>query len=197
MVESKKGLFIVISGPSGVGKGTIVKEIIKKYNAYYSISMTTREKRINEEDGVNYYFVTKQEFEEKIKNNDFIEYATYNNNYYGTPKSKIETNINNNIDVIAEIEVKGAKKIKELYKDCILIYILPPSLNELELRLKNRNTEDAITIQNRLNIAKEEIKQINIYDYFVINDTIEEAVNKVVNIIEAEKSKITRNNIIL
>lgn len=197
MVESKKGLFIVISGPSGVGKGTIVKEIIKKYNAYYSISMTTREKRINEENGVNYYFVTKQEFEEKIKNNDFIEYATYNNNYYGTPKSKIETNINNNIDVIAEIEVKGAKKIKELYKDCILIYILPPSLNELELRLKNRNTEDAITIQNRINIAKEEIKQINIYDYFVINDTIEEAVNKVVNIIEAEKSKITRNNIIL
>lgn len=197
MVESKKGLFIVISGPSGVGKGTIVKEIIKKYNAYYSISMTTREKRINEENGVNYYFVTKQEFEEKIKNNDFIEYATYNNNYYGTPKSKIETNINNNIDVIAEIEVKGAEKIKELYKDCILIYILPPSLNELELRLKNRNTEDAITIQNRINIAKEEIKQINIYDYFVINDTIEEAVNKVVNIIEAEKSKITRNNIIL
>lgn len=197
MIKSKKGLFIVISGPSGVGKGTIVREVIEKYNATYLISMTTRKKRTNEQEGVNYYFVTKEEFEEKIKNNDFLEYATYNNNYYGTPKSKIFENINNNIDVLAEIEVKGAKKIKELYQDSILIYILPPSLNELELRLRNRNTEDEETIKKRLNIAKEELKQIDIYDYFVVNDTIENSVNKIINILEAEKSKIKRNDIIL
>lgn len=197
MLKSKKGIFIVISGPSGVGKGTIVKELLERFNAWYSISMTTRQKRENEIDKVNYFFVSKEEFEENIKENGFIEYATYNNNYYGTPRKEIDNKLNNNIDVIAEIEVKGAKKVKELYKDSVLIYILPPSFEELETRLRNRNTEDNATIEKRLNIAKEELKQIDIYDYVVVNNTVEEATNKVINIIESEKSKVSRNNIII
>lgn len=197
MLKSKKGIFIVISGPSGVGKGTIVKELLERFNAWYSISMTTRPKRENEIDKVNYFFVTKEQFEENIKEDDFIEYATYNNNYYGTPRKEIDNKLNNNIDVIAEIEVKGAKKVKELYKDSVLIYILPPSFEELETRLRNRNTEDNTTIEKRLNIAKEELKQIDIYDYVVVNNTVEETTNKVINIIESEKSKVSRNNIII
>mgnify|MGYP004455054623 FL=1 len=197
MLKSKKGIFIVISGPSGVGKGTIVKELLERFNAWYSISMTTRPKRENEIDKVNYFFVTKEQFEENIKEDGFIEYATYNNNYYGTPRKEIDNKLNNNIDVIAEIEVKGAKKVKELYKDSVLIYILPPSFEELETRLRNRNTEDNTTIEKRLNIAKEELKQIDIYDYVVVNNTVEETTNKVINIIESEKSKVSRNNIII
>lgn len=197
MLKSKKGIFIVISGPSGVGKGTIVKELLERFNAWYSISMTTRPKRENEIDKVNYFFVTKEQFEENIKEDGFIEYATYNNNYYGTPRKEIDNKLNNNIDVIAEIEVKGAKKVKELYKDSVLIYILPPSFEELETRLRNRNTEDNTTIEKRLNIAKEELKQIDIYDYVVVNNTVEETTNNVINIIESEKSKVSRNNIII
>lgn len=197
MLKSKKGIFIVISGPSGVGKGTIVKKLLERFNAWYSISMTTRPKRENEIDKVNYFFVTKEQFEENIKEDGFIEYATYNNNYYGTPRKEIDNKLNNNIDVIAEIEVKGARKVKELYKDSVLIYILPPSFEELETRLRNRNTEDDATIEKRLNIAKEELKQIDIYDYVVVNNTVEETTNKVINIIESEKSKVSRNNIII
>ncbi len=197
MLKSKKGIFIVISGPSGVGKGTIVKKLLERFNAWYSISMTTRQKRENEIDKVNYFFVSREEFEKTIKENNFIEYATYNNNYYGTPRKEIDNKLNNNIDVIAEIEVKGAKKVKELYKDSVLIYILPPSFEELETRLRNRNTEDNTTIEKRLNIAKEELKQIDIYDYVVVNNTVEETTNKVINIIESEKSKVSRNNIII
>lgn len=197
MLKSKKGIFIVISGPSGVGKGTIVKKLLERFNAWYSISMTTRPKRENEIDKVNYFFVTKEQFEKNIKEDGFIEYATYNNNYYGTPRKEIDNKLNNNIDVIAEIEVKGAKKVKELYKDSVLIYILPPSFEELETRLRNRNTEDNTTIEKRLNIAKEELKQIDIYDYVVVNNTVEEATNNVINIIESEKSKVSRNNIII
>ena len=197
MLKSKKGIFIVISGPSGVGKGTIVKKLLERCNAWYSISMTTRQKRENEIDKVNYFFVSREEFEKTIKENDFIEYATYNNNYYGTPRKEIDNKLNKNIDVIAEIEVKGAKKVKELYKDSVLIYILPPSFEELETRLRNRNTEDNATIEKRLNIAKEELKQIDIYDYVVVNNTVEETTNKVINIIKSEKSKVSRNNIII
>lgn len=193
MLKNKKGLLIVISGPSGVGKGTICKVLVEHFKAWYSISVTTREKRDGEENGKDYFFVTKEEFEQKIKDNDFLEYATYNNNYYGTLKSKINNHLNNNIDVFAEIEVTGAKNIKNIYKDSVLIYILPPSLKELEDRLRNRNTEDEQTIKNRMNITKEELKQIDIYDYAVINDDLEKTIEKVKNIIESEKSKVSRN----
>ncbi len=195
MLKQTKGIFIVLSGPSGVGKGTICNEIITSLNAWYSVSVTTREKRPGEQEGINYYFVSKEEFEQKINNNEFLEYATYNNNYYGTLKSKIDEKLENNIDVISEIEVKGARNIKNKYPDSLLIYILPPSLKELENRLRNRKTEDEQTIKNRLNIAKEELKQINIYDYAVVNDNLEETITKVKNIIESEKSRVIRNKI--
>lgn len=195
MLECKKGLLIVLSGPSGVGKGTICKNLIEYFNAWYSVSVTTREKRNGEIDGKDYFFVTREEFRQRIKDNDFLEYATYNNNYYGTLKSKINEQLNNNVDVFVEIEVKGAENIKKIYPDSVLIYILPPSLKELEDRLKGRNTEDKETIQNRMNITKEELKQIDIYDYAIINDDLEKAIEKVKNIIESEKSKVNRNNI--
>lgn len=195
MLENKEGLLIVISGPSGVGKGTICKELVKYFNGWFSVSVTTREKRDGETEGKDYFYVTKEEFEQKIKDNDFLEYASYNNNYYGTLKSKINENLDNKIDVFVEIEVKGAKNIKNIYKDSILIYILPPSLQELEDRLRGRNTEDEDTIKNRMNITKEELKQIDIYDYAIVNDDLENAIEKVKNIIESEKSKVSRNNI--
>lgn len=193
MLKYKKGLLIVLSGPSGVGKGTICKELVNYFDAWYSVSVTTREKRDGEKNGKDYFFVTKEEFEQKIKDNDFLEYATYNNNYYGTLKSKINEHLDNNIDVFAEIEVNGAKNIKEIYTDSVLIYILPPSLKELEDRLRKRNTENEETIKNRMNITKEELKQIDIYDYVVVNDDLEKTIEKVKNIIESEKSKVSRN----
>ena len=195
MLKNKQGLLVVISGPSGVGKGTICNRLVEKFNGWYSISVTTREKRVGELEGKDYFFVTKEEFEAKIKDNDFLEYATYNNNYYGTLKSKINNKLENNIDVFADIEVKGAENIKKIYPDSVLIYILPPSLKELENRLRGRMTEDDETIKKRMNITMEEMQHIDIYDYVVINDDLEKAIFKISNIIESEKSKVKRNDI--
>ena len=195
MLRSKKGIFIVLSGPSGVGKGTICKKLLEHFNAWYSVSMTTRQPREGEINGKDYFFVSKEEFESKIKANDFLEYATYNNNYYGTPKSIINDKLNNNVDVITEIEINGAKNIKEIYIDSVLIYILPPSLSELENRLRLRHTEDEETIQKRMNITKEEISHIDIYDYVVENDDLDKAIDKVISIIESEKNKVSRLDI--
>lgn len=197
MLENKEGLLIVISGPSGVGKGKISKALVEHFNGWFSVSVTTREKRDGEIEGKDYFYVTKEEFKEKIKDNDFLEYATYNNNYYGTLKSKLNEKLASKIDVFTELEVKGAKNIKNIYKDSVLIYILPPSLKELEDRLRGRNTEDEETIQNRMNITKEELKQIELFDYAVINDDLEKTIQKVINIIESEKNKVKRNNIYL
>jgi len=197
MLENKKGLLIVLSGPSGVGKGIICQKLVEYFNAWYSVSATTREKRDGEIEGKNYFYITKEVFEQKIKDNEFLEYATYNNNYYGTLKTKIDEKLNNKINVFIEVEVNGAKNIKSIYQDSILIYILPPSLEELEERLRGRNTEDETTIQNRMNITKEELKQIDIYDYVVVNDNLKKTIEKVKNIIESEKCKVSRNNIYL
>lgn len=195
MLSSKNGLLIVLSGPSGVGKGTICKKLIEYFNAWYSVSVTTREKRNGEIEGKDYFYVSKEEFEEKIRDNDFLEYAIYNNNYYGTLKSKINEKLDNNIDVFVEIEVNGAKNIKNIYKDSVLIYILPPSLEELKERLIERNTEDEETINKRMQITKKELKEIDIYDYVIVNDDLEIAIDKVKNIIESEKSRVSRNYI--
>jgi len=179
-----KGKFIVISGPSGVGKGTICDVLIKELDAWYSVSMTTREMREGEVEGKNYYFVTKEDFENKIKENNFIEYNIYNNNYYGTPKDKILEKINEGTDVFLEIDVNGARNIKNKFPDSLLIYIAPPSLEELRNRLVKRGTETEEKIQNRLKIAEEELKQTDIYDYVVINDDLETAINEVRQIIK-------------
>ena len=179
-----KGKFIVVSGPSGVGKGTICNILIKELDAWYSVSMTTREIREGEEEGKNYYFVTKEEFERRIKEDKFIEYNVYNNNYYGTPKDKIMDKIDEGTDVFLEIDVNGARNIKNKFPDSLLIYIAPPSLEELRRRLENRGSETEETIQNRLKIAEEELKQTDMYDYVVVNDDLETAIDEVRQIIK-------------
>ena len=178
-----KGKFIVISGPSGVGKDTICEELIKRGNGIYSVSMTTRKKRNNEIDGVNYFFVSKDEFENKIKDNFFLEYAMYNGNYYGTPNEFIREATNNGDNVLAVLEIKGAINAKRIFSNAITIFIMPPSFDELERRLRGRKSEEDNIISERLNIAKEEIKYKDKYDYVVINNTVDEAVLEIENII--------------
>lgn len=182
----EKGKFIVVSGPSGVGKGTILYPIIKETNGWYSVSSTTRKPREGEVDGVNYFFISKSEFEDKIKKGDFLEYNYYNDNYYGTSKKNVLDRINKGIDVFLEIDVNGAHNIKKMFPDAILIYIAPPSIDELKNRLINRGTEDMEKINQRLEIAKEELKEVDFYDYVVINDDLETASNEFRNIIKKE-----------
>ena len=185
----KKGLLIVVSGPSGVGKDTLVREYMKNNKAVLSISATSRKMRSNEKDGVDYYFLTNEEFESKIKENDFLEYAIYNNCYYGTPKSKIEEELNNGNDVFLVIEVQGGFQIKEKIKDSILIFVLPPSMEELKNRISKRGLDSKEDMENRLKIAEEEIKASNKYDYLIVNNNIDNAVEKLKLIINEEKEK--------
>ena len=177
------GKFIVISGPSGVGKGTICEKLIKDLNAWYSVSMTTRGIREGEVDGVNYYFVTKEEFKKRIEEGKFLEYNIYNDNYYGTPKDKVLEKLEEGINVFSEIDVNGAKNIKNIFPDALLIYIAPPSIDVLKERLVGRGTEDMGTIEKRLKIAEDELKMIDFYDHVVVNDDLEKAILKVKNII--------------
>lgn len=185
----KKGKLFVISGPSGVGKDTIVKEYMKDTNSKLSISATTREPRANEVDGKDYYFLTKEEFENWIKEDNFLEYAIYNDNYYGTPKSKINEDLEKGIDVFLVIEVQGGLQIKEKIKDSILIFIMPPSLEELEKRLLNRNLDSKENIEKRIEIAKKEIQESVKYDYMLINQNLDSAVEKLGYIIESVKKE--------
>lgn len=179
----EKGKLIVISGPSGVGKGTICNKLINELKAEYSISYTTREPRTGEINGVNYNFISKEEFERMIKNNDLLEYNIYNNNYYGTSKSNVINKIDKGINIFLEIDVNGAKQIKNIFNDALLIYIAPPSLEDLKTRLINRGTESIDKINERLAIANEEMKQIQYYDYIVINNYIDRATAEIKNII--------------
>lgn len=181
-----KGKFIVVSGPSGVGKGTICNKIIKEINAWYSVSSTTRMPREGEVDGVNYFFISKDEFEKKIKNDEFLEYNFYNGNYYGTSKKVVLEKINQGINVFFEIDVNGARNIKKVFPDALLIYIAPPSMDELKRRLIERGTETVDKIDERLKIAEKEMKEISFYDFVVVNDNLEDATNKVREIILKE-----------
>ena len=180
----KKGKFIVVSGPSGVGKGTICDRLIGELKAWYSVSTTTREPRNNEKDGVNYFFVTKDKFEEGIKNDEFLEYNIYNNNYYGTSKKAVLEKMNEGINVFSEIDVNGARNIKKIFPDALLIYIAPPSMEELRRRLIGRGTETIDKIEERLKIAEDEMKQVDFYDYVVVNDDLEDATEEVKKIIK-------------
>ena len=189
-----RGHFIVISGPSGAGKGTICKELLKRNeNLAFSISMTSREKRDYEEDGREYYFTTKEDFEQKIQEDYFLEHAiVHNNQYYGTPKKEVENLIEKGKNVIIEIDIQGALQIKEKVKDGLYIFILPPSMKELKKRLIKRGTESKEKIFERFKKAYTEINQVNNYNYVVVNDEIETAVKKVEAILLAENCRVDR-----
>ena len=191
--EKKRGLLIVVSGPSGAGKDTVCNRLVEEQrNVWISISMTSREPRKGEVNGKNYFFITKEEFEEKIKNEEFLEYAVYNNQYYGTPKSKIEEKLSKGIDVILVIDIQGALKIKEQIEEALFIFILPPSMEELKKRLLERDTESKEKILERFKTAYNEINEIKKYNYVVVNDRVDYAVDKVKAIIKAEKCRVDR-----
>lgn len=187
------GLLIVVSGPSGAGKDTICNELVKENdNIWLSVSMTSRAIRGQEQEGKDYFFVTKEEFEEKIKSGIFLEYAIYNDNYYGTPKDKIEQYLNKGIDVILVIDIQGALNIKKMIPSSLFIFIMPPDMKTLKQRLIDRKTESKDKIINRFKTAYNEINNFKKYNYVVVNDKVEDAVNKVKSIIQAEKCRVDR-----
>lgn len=185
----KKGVLTVISGFSGVGKGTLIKNLLSKFDYALSISATSRAPRMGEENGREYFFLTRDEFSAMIKNNGFIEWAEYVGNFYGTPRQYVEDKLESGEDVILEIEPQGAMKVKEQYKDAVLIFIVPPSAADLEKRLIGRGTEEEATIKKRLHRAAEETVFMEHYDYIVINDVLEEATLEVHTIIQSAHFK--------
>lgn len=189
----ERGNLIVISGPSGAGKGTIISKLREiNSNIWLSISMTSRDIRSNDVPGETYFFVSKEEFEKRIEKGEFLEYAMYNDNYYGTPKDKILEKLNQGFDVILEIEIQGAVKVKELVADAIFIFILPPSMSELRRRLVKRGTDSVDKILSRFQIAYQEINEVTKYNYVVINDELDKAVNKVNSILLSERCRVDR-----
>lgn len=196
---NRKGLLLVVSGPSGAGKGTICKALLEKNNEIkLSVSATTRKPRTGEVHGVNYFFIEKEEFTTMIENGEFLEYAKIYDNFYGTPKASVIECLEKGQDVILEIEMQGAKQIKEVYPEGVFIFVLPPSLEELKSRIVGRGTETQEEIEKRFSCAFEEINQIENYDYFIVNEDVDKSVNDIEAIICAEKNKVTRykNNII-
>ena len=195
MIQKNKGILLVLSGFSGSGKGTVMKEIMKKYSDRYalSISATTRSPRQGETDGVEYFFKTREEFEEMIAKDELIEYAQYVSNYYGTPKAYVQEQLNAGKDVILEIEIQGALKIKEKFPDTLLLFMTPPSAEELKKRLIGRGTESMEVIQARLKRAIEEAEGIEKYDYLIINDDLEECVERFHSIVTNEHERVSRN----
>ena len=188
-----KGLLIVYAGASGVGKGTIMKELLKSDDNFrLSVSATTRAPRPGETNGVEYHFVTKEDFESLIADDGLLEYATYCDNFYGTPKKAVFDMIDKGIDVFLEIEIKGFLQIKEKYPECVTIFLLPPSLEELEKRLTGRGTETEEVIRKRLDTAKSELTYADKFDYNVINDDVDRAKNEIIDIISNIKKE--RNN---
>ena len=184
----QRGILMVLSGFSGAGKGTLVKALLKKYNDYArSISMTTRAPREGERDGVEYFFSTREKFEETIVNNGLIEYALYCGNYYGTPRAYVEEQMAAGKNVILEIEIQGALKIKEKFPESLLIFVTPPSADELKRRLEGRGTESADVIALRLARATEESEGIEAYDYIVVNDDLDTCVDEVHRLVEAAR----------
>lgn len=189
----KKGILIVISGFSGVGKGTVVKKLIEKYNYSLSISATTRAPRPGEVDGKDYYFKSVADFEKLIDYNGFIEWAQYVENYYGTPRKYVEDELEKGNNVILEIEVQGAMAVKEQYPDAVLIFLTAPDAHSLKARLEGRGTEEAKVIAKRLKRAYEETDDMPCYDYLVVNDDLDECVDNVNAVIIAEGFKTSNN----
>ena len=194
----RKGELIVVSGFSGAGKGTLMKALVQKYDDYsLSVSMTTRSPRAGEIDGQAYFFVTREEFEAEIEKDGLLEYACYCENYYGTPRSYVDRQLNLGKDVILEIEIQGAMRIKEKYPSAILLFVMPPSAKELRRRLIGRGTESIDVIDKRLSRACEEAEGIEAYDYIVINDKLESCVDELHGIIRSAHNSVFRNHEII
>jgi len=193
-MDNEKGLLIVLSGPSGVGKGTVRKEIFDDPTTSYkySISMTTRQMREGEVNGVDYFFKTKEEFEALIQEDQFIEYAEYVGNYYGTPVQYVKDTMAEGHDVFLEIEVEGAKQVRKKFPDALFIFLAPPSLDHLKERLIGRGTETDEKIQSRVNEARKEVEMMSLYDYVVVNDEVHLAKERIQSIVEAEHLKRER-----
>ncbi|MGI6264830.1 MAG: guanylate kinase [Acutalibacteraceae bacterium] len=190
---NKKGLLVIFSGPSGSGKGTVLgKYLENRQDAVVSISATTRKPRPGEEDGVQYFFRSREEFEEMIREDQLLEYAEYNGNYYGTPRSFVERQLEKGVNVFLEIEVQGALKVMARCPDAVSIFLAPPSLTELEARLRGRGTESEDVIQGRLNAAKWELEHVDRYQYVVVNREVETAASDIDCIVHAQTMRTDR-----
>lgn len=188
-----KGRMFVVSGPSGVGKGTIVEKLIRDNpQLHLSVSATTRGMRSGEAEGINYYYKTREEFAKMIEADELLEWAEFCGNYYGTPKAAISSKLDEGKDVILEIETQGAMKVKECFPESIFVFVVPPSMEELENRLKGRDTEKEDVIKLRVDTAKKEIQLINKYDYVIVNDNLDEAVASLEGVIAADRLKTDR-----
>lgn len=192
-----KGLLVVISGPSGAGKGTIYGKVIEQTGMKRSVSVTTRKPRPGEVEGVNYYFRTEEQYQQMIASGEFLETAAVYNNFYGTPKAPVFSNLESGYDVLFEVDVHGAKSIKSKYPDAVTIFIMTPDFATLEERLKSRGTESASALKMRLDSAKNELAKYEMFDYIVFNDTVEQATAEVISIIEAEKHKVKNNTAVI
>ncbi len=190
-MSNAKGKIFVISGPSGVGKGTVVGQVLKNVDSIYlSVSVTTRQMREGEKEGVNYFFKTKKKFQEMINSDQFLEWAEFAGDFYGSPKFNINNYLSCGKDVILEIEIQGAKQVKEKCLDSVLIFLAPPSFEALEERLIKRQTESIEKVKIRLKKAKQEMGETKLFHYLVVNDDLKEAVDNVIGIINAERCKI-------
>ncbi len=193
--KTRKGMLVVISGPSGVGKGTLVKELSKRMpELRQSISVTTREPRPGEEDGVHYFFRTDEQFEQMVANDELIEWSQFVNGlFYGTPRSFVEEQLRAGNDVVLEIDVKGAIQVKERMPNGVYVFILPPTMEELEARLRKRQTEAAEAIRQRLSVAVDELNFLLLYDFQVVNDDLDKAARKLEAIVIAERCRVGRH----
>ncbi|MGM9522079.1 MAG: guanylate kinase [Oscillospiraceae bacterium] len=190
MTTNDKGLIFIVSGPSGCGKSTVLHEVFKKRDKlYFSVSATTREPRLGERDGIEYFFLTHEKFKEMLAHDEFLEHAEYAGNSYGTPRGPVEEKLGEGYDVVMDIEVKGAKQVKDKRPDAVSVFIKPPSLEVLEMRLRGRSTETEEKILERLETAKIEIEAAKCYDYIVVNDEVDRAAAELLDIMESSKAQ--------